>query len=50
MFLNLYSEYYNIQSMSQEVVVNPDGVSSSVVLHIKLNLQVILDTINYTGT
>ena len=39
-FLNLCSEYYIVQSMSQDVVVNPDGVSLSVVVLITLNLKV----------
>ena len=45
-FINLYSEYYNMQSMSQGVVVNPDDVSPSVVLLVVLNIKVIYDTIN----
>ena len=38
--INLYStEYYNVH-MSRDVVVNPDGVSPSVVLLITLNIKV----------
>ena len=32
--------------MSQDVVVNPDGVSPSVVLLVTLNLKVFYDTMN----
>ena len=34
------TEYYSVQSVSQAVVVNPDGVSPSVVLLVVLNLKV----------
>ena len=41
MFLNLstHAEYYTVQSISQDVV-NPDGVSPSVVVLVALNLKV----------
>ena len=40
------TEYYTVQSVSQEVVVNPDGVSPSVVLLVTVKLKVFKDTIN----
>ena len=36
-----HAEYYTVQSMSQDVVVNPDGVSPSVVVLVALNLKVL---------
>ena len=44
------TEYYTVQSILRDVVVNPDGVSPSVVLHVKLNLKVFLECNNCTGT
>ena len=38
--ISAYAESYAVQSMSQDVVVNSDGVSPSVVLLVALNLQV----------
>ena len=34
------TEYYTVQSISQNVVVNPDGVSPSVVLLVAIKLKV----------
>ena len=46
---NLCSEYYIVQSMSQDVAVNPDGVSPSVELLVALNLKVYFRIQNFTG-
>ena len=40
----LHSEYYTVQSVSLHVVVNPNGVSPSVVVLVTLNLKVFLAT------
>ena len=41
------TEYYSVQSVSQDVLVNPDGVSPSVVLLFAINLKVFHN--KYTG-